>query len=189
MEEFASVLYIVQLLYLMLPGIFANLAPIFAAKLQILKSLAKPVDFGRNWFDNRPILGSHKTFRGFLTGIAAAIAIAFIQFRLSDYGLFREISILNYPDYNFIVLGFLIGFGVLLGDSVKSFFKRRLGIMPGRPFFPFDQIDSVIGALALVSIVYVPSLGLVISLLFLTLFTHLLFRTIGYYLGISKERW
>jgi hypothetical protein len=32
-------------------------------------------------------------------------------------------------------------------DSVKSFVKRRVGIAPGAPWIPFDQLDFVIGAL------------------------------------------
>lgn len=181
--------YIIELLYLMLPGIFANMAPVFAAKWNILNVLAKPIDANRKWLDGKPILGKHKTYRGFIIGIFIAIVIAYIQFRLYDLFVFKSLSIIPYGQYNPFLLGFLIGFGVLLGDSVKSFFKRRINIKPGHPFFPFDQIDSVVGALLFVSIIYIPSFKLVVSLLALSLVTHLLVRTIGYYTGFNKERW
>ena len=181
--------YIFQLFYFMLPGIFANMMPIFAEKLNILRSLAVPVDLNRKWFDGKPLLGNHKTYRGFITGIFISIVITFLQSKLYHYDFFKTLSILNYENYNFLVLGFLIGFGVLFGDSLKSFFKRRLNIKPGKPFIPFDQIDSVVGALLVVSIIYIPPLKLVLSLLLLSILAHFIIRAIGYYLGITKERW
>jgi len=181
--------YILQLIYLMLPGIFANMMPIFAAKLNILKSFAIPVDFNKKWFDNKPVLGSHKTFRGFVTGIIISIVIVYLQVKLDSFEFFQKLSIIPYNQYSFFTLGFLLGFGVLFGDSVKSFFKRRLDIKPGKPFIPFDQIDSVLGAILFVSIIYIPTIKLVISLIVLSILTHFTVRTIGYYLSINKERW
>src|SRR5437773_6411567 len=49
------------------------------------------------------------------------------------------------------LLGVLFGAGAMAGDSAKSFFKRRLGVEPGRPWIPFDQLDFVLGALVLVA--------------------------------------
>ncbi|MBI2546706.1 CDP-archaeol synthase [Candidatus Woesearchaeota archaeon] len=181
--------YVLELFYLMLPGILANMMPVLAARWKILNFLAKPIDSNKKWLDNKPILGKHKTYRGFILGIAVAMLVAFIQFKLYNLFVFKSLSIIPYDRYNPFLLGFLIGFGVLLGDSVKSFFKRRLNIKPGKPFFPFDQIDSVIGGLLFVSIIYIPTFKLVVSLLALSLVTHLAVRTIGYYTGISKERW
>jgi CDP-diglyceride synthetase len=50
----------------------------------------------------------------------------------------------------------------MTGDAVKSFFKRRLGITPGKSWFPFDQLDFVLGAILFVSIIKFPGLGAVI---------------------------
>lgn len=44
-------------------------------------------------------------------------------------------------------LGGWLGLGALVGDMVKSFFKRRLGIKPGAMFQPWDGIDYMIGAI------------------------------------------
>jgi CDP-2,3-bis-(O-geranylgeranyl)-sn-glycerol synthase len=43
------------------------------------------------------------------------------------------------------------GLGAMADDSAKSFFKRRLGIPPGSPRIPFDQLDFVLRALIFVA--------------------------------------
>ena len=90
---------------------------------------------------------------------------------------------------NIYLFGFLAGFGVLFGDLVESFFKRRLDIAPGKSFFPWDQIDSVLGGLLFISIVYLPPWHVVVTLIVLTLVLHISIRHIGYYLGIEKSKW
>ena len=51
-----------------------------------------------------------------------------------------------------ILIGFLLGFGALLGDALGSFLKRRLGIGRGKPAPILDQLDFIIVALILVLI-------------------------------------
>ena len=46
-------------------------------------------------------------------------------------------------------IGLLLGSGALIGDAVKSFFKRKEGIKPGNRFIPWDQLDYSIGSLVL----------------------------------------
>jgi CDP-2,3-bis-(O-geranylgeranyl)-sn-glycerol synthase len=36
------------------------------------------------------------------------------------------------------------------GDALKSLVKRRVGIAPGAPWIPWDQLDFALGALVLV---------------------------------------
>ena len=47
-------------------------------------------------------------------------------------------------------LGLRFGIGAMAGDAVKSFFKRRADVPSGERWFPFDQIDFVVGALVLI---------------------------------------
>ena len=61
---------------------------------------------------------------------------------------------LDYGSAWIILVGGLLGFGALCGDSIKSFFKRQIGIAPGKSWFPFDQLDYLVGAL-LVSLPFV----------------------------------
>ena len=61
--------------------------------------------------------------------------------------------------------GLLMGVGAGIGDAVKSFLKRQLGISAGSPWLGFDQLDFFLGALACVSLVHVPPLRIVLAVL------------------------
>jgi CDP-2,3-bis-(O-geranylgeranyl)-sn-glycerol synthase len=174
---------VLECLWFLLPGLLANTSPVFAKKINFLDY---PVDFHKKLGGKR-VFGSHKTFRGFFFGILTAILIVYLQIILYDVAFFRSISLLDYSKVNFYILGFLFGFGALFGDAVKSFFKRRVGISPGKTWFPFDQIDSVFGVLLLVSFIYVPRLGYILMMIFLQLFLHLFFVYIGYLLKIRSQ--
>ena len=142
--------FIASVFYLMLPAYFANMAPVLVKDIHLFDFLAKPIDFGKK-IKGKPILGSHKTFRGFIFGVIFALIIAYVQHILYRYPFFSSISFINYS--NWIAVGFLLGFGALFGDSVKSFFKRRVGIKPGHRFIPWDELDYTIGSLLFISIV------------------------------------
>ncbi len=173
-------------LYLMLPGLFANMAPVFARKYKFLDI---PVDLGHKWKGKR-IFGQNKTYRGFLFGILYAIIIVYVQNILfMDFASFRHISLIDYSSVNVILLGFLFGFGTLFGDLIESFFKRRRGIRSGQPWIPWDQLDMVIGALIFLSIVYVPPISVVVFLIIAVPILHVATKRTGYYLGINKEKW
>lgn len=124
---------IVELVYLMLPIYLGNMAPPF-------------VRFWPGW--NRPIsrrwLGGHKTVIGFAFGVAVAAATASIQHALAWHG-----SLVDYGLW--IPFGLSCGLGAMVGDSLKSFFKRRLDIAPGARWIPADQLDFVVGGLIVLS--------------------------------------
>ena len=173
-------------IYLILPGAATNIIPVLFRKVDFLSC---PVDLGRQWH-GKPIFGPNKTFRGFFFGILSTIAVVYVQTVLFlDFEYFREMSIIDYPKYNFIVLGFLIGFGALFGDLVKSFFQRRVGIGPGVSWFPWDQLDSLVGALLFGSLVFVPPWSVVLFLLVLVPLAHIAVKHFGYFIGINKAKW
>lgn len=137
------------------PAGLANVIAFGSGKIKFLKPYNYPVDLGLR-FRGKRVLGSHKTIRGFVFGTAFAIIGTFIQvFFYNTLAWQREVLPLNYNEVNPLLLGFLLGFGALLGDAIKSFFKRQMGIQPGRSWVPFDQIDYIIGGIAL-SYLYVP---------------------------------
>jgi len=171
----------------MLPGIFANMMPVLMRKHW--KFLDYPVDFNLKWRDGEPLLGTHKTWRGLIAGTLVAIGVVAIQKVLIDQSFFENLSILPYQDYSVWLVGFLIGFGVLFGDMVKSFFKRRFKIKPGDKFIPWDQIDSVLGALIFISFVWFPPWSLIFTLLILSFLLHIIVRHLGYYLKVNKKKW
>jgi len=176
-------MFLLKILYFMLPAYFANMAPVFVRKI---KFLDYPIDFNKK-FKGKPILGKHKTWRGLFFGIILGLIIAYIQFKLYNYSFFAELSFFDYS--NWISLGFLLSFGALVGDSIKSFFKRRAGVKPGKPFIPWDQIDYAIGSIVFVSIVYPLTIAQIITILLVSFLGHILINHLGYYLKIREVKW
>ena len=129
----APMLRFAQLMYLMLPVYMANMAPPF-------------VRYWPGW--NRPInsrwLGSHKTIVGFVAGVAVATMTTFLQSLVMWRG-----GLAQYDQWP--ALGLACGFGAMGGDTLKSLIKRRLGIVPGKPWIPADQLDFVAGGLVALS--------------------------------------
>src|SRR5213083_3320199 len=162
---------ILQLAYFMAPAYVANMAPPF-------------VRYWKGW--NRPIsrrwLGTHKTVLGFVVGVLAAMLVTFVQRRLAWSG-----SIVAYDEW--ALLGVLFGVDAMAGDCAKSFFKRRLGVEPGRPWIPFDQLDFVLGALVLVVARVALAWADVVTILLLSFCGHILVNHLGYWLGVRDTRW
>jgi CDP-2,3-bis-(O-geranylgeranyl)-sn-glycerol synthase len=141
-------------LWFFLPAGLANAAPVFANKIPKSERLALPLDFGKHLRGKR-IFGEHKTLRGLLAGIVVAeVTIVLQRIAYEHNGFFKTISLhINYSSINIFYLGLLFAVGALGFDALKSFFKRQLGVKPGGTWFPFDQIDYIIGGLLLASIV------------------------------------
>ncbi|MFH2020457.1 MAG: CDP-archaeol synthase [archaeon] len=134
---------ILQVIYFMLPAYAATIAPVFANKISFLNF---PVDFGYKLGKCR-LFGKNKTYRGFFFGTIAALMVALAQANLYQISAIRKISLVDYN--NPALTGFILGFGALFGDLVKSFFKRRQGIREGVDWIPYDQADFVIGTFVL----------------------------------------
>ena len=123
-----------------------------SGKISLLKRYHYPADFYLR-FKGKRLLGNHKTLRGFFIGTISSIIGVYLQLILIH--LIPEITfglMINYDNVNPIYLGFVLGFGALLGDSVKSFFKRRRGLVPGQSWIFFDQVDYIVGGILLSSI-------------------------------------
>ena len=143
-----------------------------------LEKLAVPIDSGKT-LNGREIFGKNKTWRGLVVGIITGILVAALQaflFLKSDF--FKDNTLIDYGQVNFVLVGALMGVGALVGDLIESFIKRRLKKPSGRPWFPWDQIDWIIGAMVLSSVVYRPSVKVVVVTLVLFTIVHL------YLLGI-----
>ena len=121
----------------------ANMAPVFAAKYNVIPWLNRPLDFGTTLQGVR-VLGTHKTIRGMLVAVCAGAVTGGIEAVV----MHQKIS------FGFFI-GAVFGFGAIAGDAVKSFYKRRLRIASGSSWIPFDQIDFVIGA-TIAGIFFIP---------------------------------
>lgn len=170
---------IIKAVWLMLPAYIANpTAVIFGG--------GTPIDFGKNFFDGRRILGDGKTFRGLFGGVACGIIIGLLQRQASSNDIFIVPS---------IAAVIALSLGALLGDIVKSFFKRRRGFERGAKLPLIDQLDFVAGAWIL-TYVFDPkwfidnfTFWIIITVLVLTPALHRATNIIGYYTKVKKEPW
>ncbi|WP_458456725.1 CDP-2,3-bis-(O-geranylgeranyl)-sn-glycerol synthase [Methanobrevibacter sp.] len=172
-------------LYFLLPAYFANGAG-------LLFGGGLPLDMGKN--DKKGIrwIGDGVTWKGLIAGTIIGVITGIIQgflapFIISQYGAFIYTPIVTSLP-NGIVIGFLLGFGALLGDALGSFLKRRIGIGRGKPAPILDQLDFLIVALILVSLVVKLNITFIAIAIILTLVIHLLANTGAYLLGL-KDVW
>ena len=177
---------ILTALYYALPGMVANMTPIIVRKW--MKSLAVPIDFGKK-LGGKPVFGGHKTYRGFIFGILAAILIAFLQVELYRRGIFRSISYIDYGSACFICIGAILGFGALFGDLVKSFFKRRLNVRPGKRWIPWDQVDYSLGIIVFALFIKPMTFWMVVTMLIAGPALSILTSRIGYLLKMRESKW
>lgn len=172
-----------QIIWLFLPAGLANMMA--AISFFIFSKYNYPMD-GNRKFRGKRILGDHKTWRGFIAGIISAELVFLLQIFFYSSSFFQAISLIDYRTAPWF-LGGLIGCGALVGDAVKSFFKRQLSIPPGKSWFPFDQIDWVLGAIIFVSFFIKLSLIIIILTLVFGLIIHLLVKVVGYFLKVNED--
>lgn len=161
-----------------LPAGIANISPLFANLIPWIRSFTVPMDFGKSYKGKR-IFGENKTWRGFLFGtLMGGVTSLLISYFL----------IPNSSDawYTFLV-GAALGAGALTGDAVESFFKRQRGVAPGNSWFPFDQVDYIIGGLVFVYPLTMIPLILMAGILILYFGLHLLFSYIGFLVGFKSS--
>ena len=175
-------------LWFFIPAGIANSTPIVVAHIPGLNTLNAPMDFGKK-FHKKRIFGEHKTWRGFIAGMVMAVLVIWLQVGLFDhYAWIRHISQpVFYSGGSIVALGLLLGFGALIGDATESFLKRQYNIDSGQRWFPFDQLDYVIGGL-LFATAYVrlpvQDYGWIIIIWFCM---HLIFSYIGYILKLKDK--
>lgn len=179
-------LFIISFLWFTLPGIAGNSAPVIVRNR--FKNLAGPIDGGR-MFRGKRVLGDHKTWRGLLFGSLFGLVTGIIQgYLYTQFDFFKEISIIDLSSYHGALLGFLMGFGALFGDALKSFFKRQAGVAPGKQFMPWDQIDTFFGVIIVVYPFYqIPWDFILVGVIFVPLL-HMGINLLGYYMGIKENK-
>ncbi len=160
-----------------LPAGLANMAPVLASKLPVISRWKTPLD-GAKKFRGHRVLGDNKTWRGLCSGAVLAAALGWPIFAWLGLSLDRG---------NYLLLGAAMGIGALLGDAVESFFKRQFQVAPGDSWFPFDQIDYIIGGL-LASLLFVRlpwNIYILVTVLYFGL--HLTVSYIGFLLHFKDK--
>ncbi len=173
---------VVDALWLMLPAYVPNSsAVLFAGKT--------PIDFGRTFLDGKRIFGPGKTWRGLIGGTIVGIVIGLLL-------QFIELSThLGLPSFDPLLVIVTLSLGAMLGDLIKSFFKRRVGLSRGRPLPLADQLDFVVGAWVLTYLFFPEwfvhnfTLPVIVVVLVLSPLIHLAVNLIGYKLGKKQEPW
>jgi CDP-2,3-bis-(O-geranylgeranyl)-sn-glycerol synthase len=224
MAWWESVLY--GLLFF-LPAYVANMSPLLVAK--VIPGWKAPIDGGRMAKDGRRVLGAGKTWRGLVggtvLGAVTAVVVALLVPAHTEPGFFHG------WDYGFggfdgapigsddpcgdtgkcqgngsslpaiALFGAILGCAALVGDAVKSYFKRRRGKEGGAPWVPFDQLDFVVfGLAAAFAFSWLLADGWVVTALLddwlviativvLTPALHFLVNVIGYWLKLKDVPW
>lgn len=137
-------------------------------------------------FRGKRVLGAHKTIRGFIVGPIFALLGGLLQYCLVRNSLVK----IDLEVYSFLmptlILSFLLGVGSLIGDSVKSFFKRQINIAPGKPWVPFDLVDFSIGSIALSFWYFSPGIQIYLIGIFLNPILSLLSNAFSKLVGLKK---
>lgn len=167
--------YLAAILFFAPAGI-ANAAPVIANRIPLWNRWKTPVDFGRSWHGKR-LTGANKTWRGIVSGIILGGLSALLIGKLVPETIVNDQVFLT---------GALLGVGALVGDAVESCVKRQLGITPGTKWFPWDQIDYIVGGLIFVLPVADLPLWAIVTIIIAYFPLHLLFAYIGYLLGLKS---
>ena len=152
-----TIVDIAAAMWFIFPAYCANAAPVIFGG-------GKPMDFGKNFFDGKPFLGSHKTWRGFLAGLIVGTLVGLAQTLIYEQVLFE------YPQFKYsLLLGFVMSLGALIGDLIESCIKRRTSRSPGTSLPIADQIDFILGAFLFSFLVTPPSLSGALIILLITI--------------------
>jgi CDP-2,3-bis-(O-geranylgeranyl)-sn-glycerol synthase len=158
---------VVEALKFAFPAYCANAVPVITGG-------GRPLDFGKNFFDGKPIFGKNKTLRGFIFGLAIGTAAGLV-----------ESLLFGYP----ILFSLLSPLGALIGDLAGAFIKRRLGIAPGGLLPIVDQIDFVLGALLFTLPLNMVYWQLAVAVLIITPPIHLFTNFLAYKIGLKRHPW
>lgn len=178
---------LLQIVWFFWPAAMANMAPVFANNIRSLAWLNIPLDGGK-YFRGKRIFGDHKTVRGLLAGwVLASVTIMLQYWLFKNFTSVRNFTLYDYDQLNLFLLSISLGIGALVGDAIKSFFKRRAHIAPGQNWFPFDQIDFAIGSLFLAQWLVDISWRTVILGILLALIFHPIGNIIGWTLRLKAN--
>jgi len=181
-------------------GIIGTVAVAFWAMLPayvpnnaaVLVGGGPPIDGGWTW-NGRRLLGDGKTWLGTAGGIAAGAALALVLNAAHSVvdGAIAATALPTFP----LPAVLALPTGALLGDIAASFLKRRIGRERGAAFPGIDQLDFVVGALAVTALAAsgwfaetftLPVLAVV---LVVTPVLHVSTNVLAYKLSLKSEPW
>ena len=191
--------YLLMMYVTLVPVILAGIAVMVWCKLPVMKSMAYPIDAGKDFPDGRRILGDNKTWKGLFGYILFNIIFSVIWGFVCTGETLRNLNFFYQGHENTLLfnifIGAILGMGYSLFELPNSFLKRRLDITPGRTvagfkkvFFVFlDQADSVFGVALAVWIFYPLGFPMYLVYVLVGACTHLLLNMMLYYMKLRKN--
>lgn len=193
-------LKIIGMMYVtLIPAVLSGIFVMLWCKLPILKAIAKPIDFGKDFADGKRLFGDNKTWKGMLGYILFNTLFAVLWGFACQGGALKDLNFFYQYHENTIpfnlLIGVLLGLGYSLFELPNSFLKRRLDITPGKSisgfwkvFFVFlDQADSVFGVALVVWLFYPLGIGLYLLYILVGAGTHLLLNMMLYFMHLRKN--
>ncbi|MBU0635850.1 CDP-2,3-bis-(O-geranylgeranyl)-sn-glycerol synthase [Candidatus Micrarchaeota archaeon] len=165
----------IQIILFLLPLYFANSGAVISGG-------KTPLDFNMRAWDGKRWFGKGKTYKGTVAGIFIGTLSAMVIINLVPA---YTTSIAE----NYVLFGFLVSIGAMLGDIVGSFLKRRINIESGKPLFLLDQLDFLVGGVLLGSIFFVPSLWQLAAMVIITFLAHRFFNWIAFKAQLKAVPW
>jgi len=147
-------------------------------KLPIFKAWQIPMDGGKTLRDGKRIFGDNKTWKGFVGMIVLTAFSAWLFWR----GTFQ---------YSYLY-GAWLGFAYVIFELPNSFFKRRLGLKPGKNGGLVqtlcDQADSAIGYALFLTIIHPMSWHEIVGIIVIGTATHYVFNILLFFLKLRNQR-
>ncbi|HET6545728.1 MAG TPA: CDP-archaeol synthase [Rhodanobacteraceae bacterium] len=173
---------------LLVPAIVGGVLHSVAIKAGVLEWLAIPIH--RRWF------GANKTYRGLVIMPLGCVVGVYLTATL-ELGLPPDIrtGLRGMQPAMQLICGLCLGLGYMVFELPNSYFKRRLGIAEGMLadgaerlwFLLADQVDSVIGCLAVCYLFLDQGIRVLTAALLLGVVAHLLVNFSLYLTGIRPR--
>jgi CDP-2,3-bis-(O-geranylgeranyl)-sn-glycerol synthase len=165
-----------------IPIVLALLPMYFANSSAMLFGGKTPLDLNAKAWDGKPWLGKGKTFKGTFFGVFFGTLAALLIANLVPQAVLEISS-------NYVLFGFFVSVGAILGDMVGSFLKRRMDWEPGKPVLLLDQLDFLAGGILLGCLFFVPTLLQIVVMVLATLIVHRFSNWIAFKAKLKEVPW
>ncbi len=128
-----SFLQMILMFYVTLfPAIIAGIINSLFCKSNLLSKLKVPMDFGKNFLDQKRIFGDNKTWKGFLGYVILNTIVQVVWGVICNLTNINHLNLFYFQNDNTVlnnlVFGSLIGLFYALFELQNSFLKRRIDI-------------------------------------------------------------
>ncbi|HAA43086.1 MAG TPA: CDP-archaeol synthase [Ruminiclostridium sp.] len=182
------------------PVILAGIFNMIWCKAPIFNFMKKPIDGGMCIWDGKRLFGDNKTWKGFFGMMLGGTFLTIIWGLICGTNEFFEVNNFMYATrentigYNGI-MGLSLGFVYAVFELPNSFIKRRVGITPGKTaegfkkviFMFIDQIDSILGCVLVVNMVYKMPLWFYFFYVLMGAVTHIVINILLYSLKLRDN--